>query len=69
MERMEIEDDSFSGEVGKAIMNYYNLVSSNCITQEMIFDEFVELFSCDVYIKNGLTAKVKTFNHSKFLKK
>jgi len=60
---MEIEEENFQGEVSKTAQSYFNLLMSNNITPEVIFEEFAELFSCEVYIKNGLISKVnKTRN-------
>ena len=56
---MEIEgEESFQREVSKTIQSYCNLLVSNISTKEVIYEEFAELFSCDVYIKNGLISKV-----------
>ena len=56
---MEIEgEESFQREVSKTIQSYCNLSLSNISTKEVIYEEFAELFSCDVYIKNGLISKV-----------
>lgn len=57
---MEIEEENsnFSKEIHQNIKNYLNLMISFKITNEMIYDQFSELFSCDFHIKNTLTTKV-----------
>ncbi len=55
---MEIEEESFSSEVNKTVHSYFNLLVTSNITKELIFEEFAELFSCDIHIKNGLITKV-----------
>ena len=55
---MEIEEESFSCEVNNIVQTYLNLVTNNNITNELIYEEFAELFSCDVHIKNGLITKI-----------
>lgn len=57
---MEIEEESltFSKEIHQNVNSYLNLMISFKITNEMIYDQFCELFSCDFHIKNALTTKV-----------